>query len=164
MGLKLVAEIEDRSGDKGSTSLWMPDAATLANITTFAVAWATALNDIITGKILGVWLFKQLSTVTITDNTLQDAADVEHVAKFKFRTVNGIDLICNIPAVDEDVIAAYSSDELDLADPQVAAFTTAMTDGISVTGGTIQPCDVGEGNIAQVIFGRESFKNSGKRG
>jgi hypothetical protein len=164
MAHKLIAEIQDRSGDKGSTSLWLPDGATIANVTTFAVAWATALNNIITGKILGVWLFNLISTVTITDNTLQPAADVEHTAKFKFRTVQGKDVLINLPAVDEDVIAAYSSDELDQADPQTAAFIAAMESGLAVTGGTIQPCDVGEGSIATVVFARESFKNSGKRG
>lgn len=161
---KLVAEIQDRSGDKGSTSLWLPDAATIANVTTFAVAWATALNDIITGKILGIWLYNLLSVAPLTDNTLQPAADVEHAAKFKFRTVNNKPVMVILPAVDEDVIAAYSSDELDQSDTQTAAFIAAMTSGIAVTGGTIAPCDVGEGSIAAVVFARESFKNSGKRG
>jgi hypothetical protein len=161
---KLIAEIGDRSGDKGSTSLWLPDGASVANATTFAVAWATALNNIISGKILGVWLLNLISPTPLTDNTMQSIADVEHVAKFKFRTVNNKEVLVNLPAVDEDVIAAYSSDELDQADPQTAAFIAAMTSGLAVTGGTIAPCDVGEGSIASVVFARESFRNSGKRG
>jgi hypothetical protein len=164
MAHKLIAEIQDRSGDKGSTSLWLPSGASIANITTFCVAWATALNNIITGKILGIWLFNLVSPTPLTDNTLQSIADVEHVAKFKFRTILGRDVLINLPAVDEDVVAAYSSDELDQADPQTAAFIAAMLSGIAVTGGTIAPCDIGEGSLANVIFARESFRNSGKRG
>lgn len=160
---KLIAEISDRSGDKGSTSLWLPDAASIANVTTFAVAWATALNNIIMGKITGVWLLNLISPNPLTDNTLQANSDVEHMAKFKFRTVNNKPVMCNLPAVDEDVIAAYSSDELDQSDPQTAAFIDAMIAGIAVTGGTISPCDVGEGSIAGVVFAREAFKNSGKK-
>ena len=49
------------------------------------------------------------------------------------------------------------------ADPEVAAFISMMEDGIVTAGGTIQPCDVGESDITNLIYAREKFRASGRR-
>jgi hypothetical protein len=163
MAVEIIATVVDRSGDTATTSVKV-NAGTIAALTTFAATWATALNDLISGAIRSVVAYVILEGVgLLTDNAMQDASDVEHVAKFRFRTLTGTHVSLNIPAVDEDVIAAYSSDELDQADPQTAALIAAMISGISVTGGTIQPCDIGESSVLSVEFAREAFKNSGNR-
>lgn len=163
MPIEIITTIEDRSGDKATTSVYVLDASTVANLNTFAPAWATALNNFIFGKILSM-IALILPTITgLTNNTLLDSSDVEHKGKFVFRAQNGIKLECNIPALDEAVVSAYSSDTLDQTNTEVAAFIAAMETGITVTGGTISPCDIGESSIASVVFAREAFTNSGKR-
>lgn len=163
MSTDLIMEIEDKSGDKATTSVKLPTGSSVANMTTFAVAWATAMNDFILGKILSVIAYALAPLVTIINNTILETADVEHIGKFQFITVNGNRVQFNVPALNEAIVLAYTSDELNQADPEVAAVIAAMTTGIAVTGGTISPCDIGEGNISDIIFAREAFKNSGAR-
>jgi len=163
MPIEVVTTIEDRSGDKATTSVNVLDATTLAQLLAFAPLWATALNDIIFGKILSMVAFIKGSTIGFTANTLQPTADVEHIGKFVFQAQNGEKVECNIPALDEAAVSAYSSDTLDEANAEVAAFIAAMETGIAVTGGTISPCDIGESSINTIRFAREAFRNSGKR-
>lgn len=163
MPIEIITTIEDRSGTQATTSVHVLDASTMANLATFAPAWATALNDFIFGKILSM-IAKFFPSVTgLTNNTLLDTSDVEHVGKFVFRSQTNTLVEVNIPCLDEAAVSAYSSDSLDLANTEVAAFVAAMETGIAVTGGTISPCDIGEVSIASVQFARESFRNSGKR-
>jgi len=163
MPIEVVTTIEDRSGDKATTSVHVLDASTIANLATFAPAWATALNLVIFGKIISMAAILRPSMGSLSNNTATSESDVEHVGKFVFRAQNGVRVECNIPALDEDAVAAYGSDELDQSDTNIAAFIAAMETGISVTGGTISPCDNGESSIALTVFAREAFKNSGKR-
>lgn len=163
MPIEVITTIEDRSGDRATTSVHVLDASTVANLNTFAPAWATALNSLIFGKIISMLALIFPSIGALTDNTLNPDSDVEHVGKFVFRAQNGVKVEVNIPALDEAAVDAYNSDVLDQADTEVAAFIAAMESGVSVTGGTISPCDIGESSIASIVFARESFRNSGKR-
>jgi len=163
MPIEIITTVEDRSGTKGSTSVKVLDTATLAQLNAFAPLWATALNNVILGKITSVFANLIGSTFGITGNTGTVDADVEHVGKFQFRTATGNRVNINIPALDENAIAAYSSDTLDEAAPEVAAFIAAMETGVTVTGGTISPCDIGEQSIVDTLFAREAFRNSGAR-
>jgi len=159
--IELIMEVEDRSGDKASTSVKLEATATIAQMGVFAVAWATAVNLFILGKIISVVGYLLPSIGTLTSNTIVETSDVEHIGKFQFITANGRRVNVNIPALDEAAVNAYSSDALDQAEPEVAAFIAAMLSGIAVTGGTISPTDIGEDNITDVIFAREAFRNSG---
>lgn len=164
MPIEVITTIEDRSGDKATTSVWVLDASTLANLNTFAPAWATAINNIIYGKILSIVARIIPTIVGLSNNTLLETADVEHKGKFVFRTnVTQTKVEVNIPCLDEAAVSAYGSDELDQTNPEVAAFIAAMETGIAVTGGTISPCDVGEISISEIYYAREAFANSGRR-
>lgn len=163
MPIEIIATIRDRSGDEATTSVKVPESATIAQLTTFAVAWATALNNFIAGKILHMIGYDRVTTSTLTNNTLLDAADIEHVAKFSFLTIGGSRVLFNVPAMNEITLSSDDSDSLDQAVPATAALIAAMLTGIATTGGTISPCDVGEASISDVLFAREAFKNSGAR-
>lgn len=163
MSVEYVFEIEDASGDRSTTQVRVASVASVTQLNAFGAGWATALNNLIAGKIISAFAYQLCNISSIVSNILSGNADVEHVGKFEFLTSFGTRVKVNIPALSEVAIGATTSDSLDQAQADVAAFIAAMTSGISVTGATIQPCDVGEKDISDVIFARESFRNSGAR-
>jgi hypothetical protein len=163
MAIEIIYTIEDKSGTKGTTSVRVAGEPTLAGLTGFAVGWATALNNLIFGKILGATAHILANISGLSGNTAIVISDVEHLGKFQFATATGIRVDCNIPAINEAVVGTSTPDEIDVAVPQVADFITAMEDGISVSGALIQPCDVGEESLVNLIFAREGARNSGAR-
>lgn len=163
MSVEIVYEIEDRSGTKGTTSIRVAGTPTVAQLNGFGAGYATALNNIISGVIRAAFAFFRVDISGLTGNSAISISDVEHCAKFEFLTDAGNRVKVNIPAMDSDIVGGTDSDSLDLAAPEVLAFTQAMTLGISVTGATIQPCDIGGDNIVDTVFGREAFRNSGAR-
>lgn len=163
MPTDIVATIRDASGDEATTTIRVPSATTVANLTTFAVGWATALNLIIQGKIMSAFAYVKQSVAPLVGNAIEPESVIERQGHFIFLTVTGERVEVNIPTLAEDVVEAYTSDELNQADTQVAAFIAAMTTGIAVTGGTISPCDIAEGSISDVLIAREVHKNSGAR-
>lgn len=163
MAIEVICTIQDRSGDEATTSVRLPSSSSLAQLGTFAVAWVNALNNFISGKIISAVAYLQPTTATLTNNTLLDTADVEHVAKFSFLAVGGSRVLFNVPAMNEVTLSSDDSDSLDQATPATAALIAAMLNGIATTGGTIAPCDIGELSLTDVLFAREAFKNSGAR-
>lgn len=163
MAVEIIYTIEDASGDQATTSVRVGGTPTNAQINGFGAGWATALNNIIAGKIIQAAAFVFANISGLTGNLMSNNADVEHVGKFEFLTVAGNRVKINIPALSEIALGATTSDSLNQANANVAAFIAAMEDGVAVTGGVIQPCDIGEDDITEVIFAREAFRNSGAR-
>ncbi len=163
MAIEIVYTIEDSDGDKGTTSVRVADGVTLAGLTGFAVGWATALNNLIRGKILSAVAHLLCNITGLTSNVVAELADVEHLGKFQFITAAGVRVDCNIPALDELNADADVQDELDQSLTPVANFISAMEDGISVSGALIQPCDVGGDSLVSLVFAREGARNSGAR-
>jgi hypothetical protein len=163
MPIEIITTVEDRSGTKATTSVKVLDASTIAQLLAFAPLWATALNNLIFGKIISMVADVLGSTIGITGNAGTINSDVEHIGKFQFRTVSGTRVNVNIPALDEAAVSAYSSDTLDQANTEVAAFIAAMETGIVTAGGNIAPCDIGELSIIDTVLAHEAFKNSGAR-
>lgn len=161
--LEVVYEIEDASGDKASHSLHLYDAVTAAQAQSFSNGYATALNNIIAGIIRSAFAYLKPSVASLTGNLVGTLSDVEHVGKFSFLTEEGIRVLINVPALAEVTIGTTTSDTMDQAQVNVAAFIAAMEDGINSGGALIEPCDIGEGDITDVIFAREAFRNSGAR-
>lgn len=163
MPTEIIYEIEDRSGSKSSTSVKVGTGFALATIQGFGVAWANAIDQILHGVIRKATAYLYPNLSGLTSNTIASTADVEHYGKFEFLTEGGDSVKINIPALNEVAILAYDSDSLNQAEPEVAAFITAMEVGISTTFGTITPCDIAENDITDLIFAREAFSNSGAR-
>lgn len=163
MPIEIIFELEDRSGDKSSTSVKVEDGHAAGTLEGFAVAWANAIDNFLAGVIRSAVAYIMGDISGLTSNTITETADVEHYGKFEFLTVDGNNVKVNIPCIAEGVVGAFTSDSLDLADPEVAAFVTAMEVGIAVTGGTITPCDIAENDIVDTAFAREAFSNSGAR-
>lgn len=164
MAIEIVYEVEDRSGDKATTAVKVGGNQVVANITEFAAAYATAVNAIIKGIIRSATAYFFPDISGLTGNVATPFSDVEHVGKFEFLTADGNRVKVNIPAIDEQLVEATTSDSLNQSQTDVAAFIAAMENGIAVSGGgTIQPCDIGESSLIDTIFAREAFRNSGAR-
>lgn len=145
-----------------TTEVKLPDSFSLAQFTTFGAAFATAMNNLIWGRILDATLVVDVDISALTGNIAAVQGDVEEVGAFEFVTAQGNRVKMNVPAIDE-LLTAADSHELDQADPAVAAAIAMMETGIAVTGGTIAPCDIGQDDIVDTIFAREQHRNSGKR-
>lgn len=163
MAIDIIYTIEDKSGTKGTTSVRVGGEPTVAGLTGFAVGWATAINNIIWGKILGAVAHIIANISGLSGNVMEPISDVEHLGKFQFITAAGIRVECNIPSINEAVVGTSTPDEIDVAIPQVANFISAMEDGINVSGALIQPCDKGEDSLVSLVFAREGARNSGAR-
>lgn len=163
MTTEIVFTVRDASGDEATTGVKVSGTPTIVQLNAFSSAWATALNNIIAGKVMGAIARQTVSLVSLAGNILSNNADVEHTGKFVFLTGNGNRVLCNLPALSEVAIGATASDELNQAQTDVAAFIAAMEDGVNVTGALIEPCDEGEDDIVSTVFAREAFRNSGAK-
>jgi hypothetical protein len=163
MAIEIIAQIADATGDESSTSVRLADSATIAQANGFAVGWTQAVDALIGGVIRAVLAFLRVDISALTGNLVGANSDVEHIGKFSFLTEDGIRTLVNIPCLSEIALGTTTSDTLDPVQANVAAFLTAMEDGINAGGALIQPCDIGEGDITQTVFSREAFRNSGAR-
>jgi len=163
MSIEIIAEVADASGDTATTSIRLLDTTTLAQANGFAVGWLQEVDGIIAGVIRSVLAFLRVDISALTGNLVGTTSDVEHIGKFSFRTGINTKVLVNIPALAEVALGATTSDSLDPVQVNVAAFLTAMEDGINVGGALIEPCDIGEEDIVDHNFLREAFRNSGTR-
>ena len=90
-----------------------------------------------------------LSTATIK-GAPSGVSDVFQKGLFQFNSLNGFTSM-RLPAISETKVVV-GSDAIDTSDADVAAFITAMEDGIVVTGGTISPSDYRVGDISSLKF------------
>lgn len=163
MAIEIIAQIADATGDESTTSVRLASTVTVAEANGFAVAWTQAVDALIGGVIRAVLAFLRVDISALTGNLVGDNSDVEHIGKFSFLTEGGIRTLVNIPCLSEIALGTTTSDTLDPEQLDVEAFITAMEDGINAGGALIQPCDIGQGDITQMVFAREAFRNSGAR-
>lgn len=161
--VQIIYTVQDDDGDTSTTTIHTPTGFTLAQWGEFGSAMATLLDAILAGKIINADICFGVDISGLTSNTALSTSDREEIGAFQFRTLQGYKVNVNIPGLDELVVAS-GSDDLDQADPDVAAFITAMESGVAVTGGTVSPCDIAEDDIVSTVFARERFRSSGSRG
>jgi len=154
--------IRDRSGDLGSTSFFVQPAFSLAQFNEMAEILVNAVDAVIGGVITGTTMRLPADMSALTGNTAGATSDVGDIGQFQFRTVENRIVRCNIPGILETLVAD-NSDDIDQAAPAAAALIAAFEDGLTVIGGTIEPCNKGEDDILSVEFARERFKNRGAR-
>lgn len=162
VALEVIYEVEDRDGDRSTTSVKVPNGFSISQFTEFGAAMATLIDAMLEGRVSGADLALSVDLSGLTFNTLDLASDVEDIGAFQFRTSENRPVRVNIPGINEINVLDYS-DDLDQAAPSVSAFIAMMESGLAVTLGTISPCDVAEDDIIAVEYARERFRASGKR-
>ncbi|MGB7342479.1 MAG: hypothetical protein WBC91_26510 [Phototrophicaceae bacterium] len=159
---KLIYTIEDRSGDKSTTEREVPSLFDIPALSEFAVSFAEILNDFINGRIVSCELCFGVDISTLINNDIILNTDVESVGRFAFVTGAGNPVKMNLPGID-DTFSIDGTDDLDQADPAIAAVITMMENGIVTAGGAIAPSDIGEETITDLLYAREGTRASGSR-
>lgn len=162
VAFQVVYTYVDDSGDTATHAIDIPTTFSLAQYTEFGRAMAGLLDDMVHGRIQSAQLVIAVDISGLTSNAPVVGSDVEEIGSFFFSTLEGRNVLINIPTIDESLVVA-GADDVNLSDPNVVAFVTAMETGIAVTGGTISPCDVDEDDIVSINVAREAFRSSGKR-
>lgn len=162
LAFQIVYTYLDADGDTATSAIDIPTTFALADYVEFGRGMASLVDDIVHGVVQSAELTVNVDISGLTNNGLVADSDVEEVGAFQFTTADGRPVNVNIPAIDESLVAA-SSDDLDQSDPAVAAFLTAMTSGVAVTGGTAIPSDVDGDDLTSLVYAREAFRASGTR-
>lgn len=159
VAFEIVYEYTDASGDKAESAIRLVTNLTLVNYIDFARAMGVLVNNIVGGIVSRAGLRVAVDVSALTSNVVDTTSDVEDVGAFQYATVDNRPVRVNVPGIVEAKVLA-GSDDLDTADPAIAALNTAMVSGIAVTAATISPTDQAEDDITTLIFARERFRST----
>jgi len=139
-------------------SIPVPGTTAVADAIDFAEAMILLIEPLLAGTLrdarisIGVGFTPWASALS--------TADVQEKARFVFRTVGGFVKSISLPTFVESLFSAGSKD-VDLTDTDVAAFVTAMIDGITVASTeTVEPSDVREADITELEAASEAWGNA----
>jgi len=156
LAVSLRFDFVDVKNKKSFTKIRVPNGFTLSQYVEAAQAFAQILTNLSNGSVTNASVTFGLDLAGLGLSTVASGlADVYQKARFQFSTVaSGFRAFFRIPTFSETKVV-YGSDAIDDSDIDVAAFITAMENGVVVTGGTISPCDMRENDIAALQFARE---------
>lgn len=151
--------IVDESNKSSKTTIHVPTGFSLSNYLAFGQAAAQLIANINEGQITEVSVSYPLdiSGASIRATALA-AADLFKKVFFQATSaVSGLLGKFFIPTYDE-VNNIVGSKNVDLADPDVAAFVSLIEDGVNVSGEIVQPQDLRENDLEVVTIAREVFR------
>jgi hypothetical protein len=155
--------ILDNKGKTSFTKVRIPTGFSITDMVEFAQSAAQLIADLSGGQVTsaGVCAGLDLSSATIKPVVISQAADTLKKGFFQFKAALDarFKMRMKIPAFSETKIVA-GSDQIDQTDTDVAAFITAMEDGIAVTSATIQPTTNRANDLDTIDFARELFRAS----
>jgi len=159
LAVSIRFDFVDDKGKASFTKVHVPNGFTIAQYVEFAQGFGQLLTNASSAVLTraSVVFSIDLSGATIKA-AAAFAADVAQKAFFQFRTaVTGFLARMKIPTLNELKVNS-GSDSINQADADVAAFITAMENGIIVTGATISPCDDRGNDIVDTTIAREVFR------
>jgi len=159
---KAVFSYLDQAGKRATSTMYFTTGLTLAQITEGLSAMALLIDGVVGALITGINALIPVDISGLTSNTTGVTSDVEEVGEFIGVTAAGRKTLFNVPGI-KDNLSVAGSDDLDLTDTDIAAFITALEDGIATGGGTIIPTDVGGDDLTEITTARERVRNSGSR-
>lgn len=159
MAFSIIYTIADAKGSTSTTEVNLPAATDFADVVEFAADMAVLINDLIQGVIRRIGVAFTVDLPVSLRDTPVSGSDVEEGARFQFITDGGFFTSLRLPTFDESNIAAGGR-SVDTADTAVAAFVTAMEDGIDVSGTVVEPCDKREEDVLSLSTAREQFLSS----
>lgn len=159
----ILYTITDAKGKASTTVINVAGTESLADVRIFAQQAALLINDLITGAITRIGIALTVDLPGGLRVSPLAGADVEEGARFQFRTDGGNFTGMRIPTFAEALIASAGT-SVDTTDTDVAAFVTAMTDGIELSGlggsGNVSPTDSREEDVVALSTAVESFMSS----
>lgn len=159
---EMTYTLTDVSGESATTSIHLPTAFSLAQFTEFGRAMADLVDNIVDGLVSRCELTLHFDVTAITSNLALPGINIEEISAFQFVTAAGRPVEINVPGTNELHVIA-GSDELDQSQADIAAFITAVEDGIAVTGGTITVTDIDSEDVVATVYAREAARASGTR-
>lgn len=150
---RLTFTIKDAKGQVADVVLYFPAAVDVIHLFQVGVDFALLLMPLTTGQITQMTYSNTLDT-DLTDPA-EDISDVEEKAKIWFQSAYpDRSYVQTIPAIDENrTYPVLKKEMLDLTDPTVAAWITAMIDGVFLEGPdlSIHPSDSRGNDIAEMF-------------
>lgn len=156
----LTYSIKDAKGKVSIAKINFPDTSDIADIVGFAEDAATAINNIIKGKIIdaGIGIAVDISGATIRSSP-DSNSDVEEGARFSFRSAIGALTNLRLPTFDEAKMVS-GTQVVNTADTAVDAFVDLMVIGNGVGAGFGHPSDDHGEDVVSLESARESFTST----
>lgn len=162
MPIHIYFTIQDGKGETSTVTIPFPDGTPLTDIPHLVQAFADLLDPLTTGGLLQAGA-RIIQDATGWIGTPSASADVQEKAEFILRTANGFLKRLNLPTFLESLFTPGSA-VVDTADADVAAFVTALEDGVDLTGvggsGVVQPCDLRGEDLVSL---ERAIENWGRR-
>lgn len=157
MAISVVFTVSDAKGDQSTFSVPVPTGTAITDLAGFAQALAALIEPLCNGALRDLHFSIPVSFTPWS--AAASISDIQEKARFAFRTVNGFLKHVSLPTAVESVFAAGSRD-VDIANTDVAAFITAMTDGITVNAHDVEPCDVRGEDLTELESASEAWGKS----
>ena len=149
----------DEKGDTSFTKVRVPSTFSIAQYTEFVLALGQFIANMSSCRITGgsVTFTIDLSGLSLKASAAT-IADVFQKGYFSFNSAaTGFFKRMRIPTLAESKVSS-GSDNINTLDADVAAFVTAMNNGIVVTGGTISPTTERGHDLTSLNEAREVFR------
>lgn len=152
--------IQDAKGKVSITKINFPDTQTVGELSAWAVDMATAINAVITGKVIsaGIGFEVDLAGATIRANPLANS-DVEEGARFLWRSAINAITQFRLPTFDEAKMLS-GTQQVNTADTDVDALVDLVVIGDGVGAGFAHPSDDHGEDITALVSARESFTST----
>jgi len=159
LAVSIRFDFQDQKGKTSFTKVRVPNGFSIAQYSEFTVAMGQLLANLSSARVTRASFCVGLD---LSGSTIKAVAsgisDIAQKAILGFSTaVTGFRTKLKLPAFSETKIIT-GSDAVDEADLDIAAFVTAMENGIVVTGGTVSPTDIRENDIVSTDYAREFFR------
>lgn len=154
MPISVFYRVQDAKGDTSTITIPIPDGTLITNVAGYVTAMSSILEDLINGTLVEAGF---AVTVPVTPWALAaPISDVQERARFVFRGINGFLKSISLPSVIESIFSPGSR-EVNRADPAVAAFVTAIVDGITVSGADIEAVDIRGDDLTNLVQATEAW-------
>jgi hypothetical protein len=138
--ISLFFNIVDAKNESSTVEIEFPSATPVGVLAAAVPAVAVLINPLVQGGLKSAGFKVEVDVPTWGAGALL-VSDVQEKAEFALRGVNGFLKRLNLPTFDEAFFTPTTKN-VDLSDPDVAAFTDFLTDGITVSATLIQPTDI----------------------
>lgn len=161
LAVSIRFDLVDAKNKASNTTIRVPNGFSIAQYIEFAQAMGQLISDLSQAQITRASFVVGLDLSSATIKASAGAfSDIAHKAYFGFQTaVAGFRSKMRLPTLDETKVNA-ASDTINQVDVDVAAYMTAMENGIIVTGGTISPSDARGNDIVSTDYAREVFRGT----
>jgi|SRR5215207_391721 len=158
MPITIFYNLIDAKNQVSRVEIDVPTATATANVITLIPLVAELIQPLVAGGLQSAGFTVEVDVSAGFGPIASLAADVQEKAEFVFNVAGGFIKRLNIPTILESVFNPGTA-EVDIADPDVAAFVDFMTDGIT-SGALIAPVDSRNADITTLKVARENW---GKR-